>query len=280
MTLGVESIGHRVPRGDFAGRVHSAFAHACNIACGGSLLTVVARRGGNGPTSLLLGAGAPPDLRRWFDVGETLQCRRGAARGGRVDIELARAEVWRPLPRRARGPAPLLRARLRRATAWLAQQRGTRSVIDGAAVHVTAALIAACCALDGPLAAQHAARLIGWGEGLTPAGDDYLVGLCAGLDAMLNDDPARATCRAAITEVLLGSLPRTTAISAHWLRLAAQGDYGERLLDARDALLSDAPRAEVDAALRAACAVGATSGADTLAGLLAALAAWPPTVTE
>jgi len=185
--------------------------------------------------------------------------------------------VWRPAPRLVISPPSSLRARLQRMTTRLAHLRQDRSsVVDGAASRVTAALIAACQALDTAAAARHTARLVGWGEGLTPAGDDFLVGLLAGLDAAVHADPSRLACRMAIVEALLASLPRTTRISAHQLHLAAHGHYGERLLAARDTLLSDTSWHEVDAAWHAACAIGATSGADTLAGLLGALTAWLP----
>ncbi len=38
--LEIESIGYLVPRTEFAGRVHSVFAQACNLACNDTLLTL------------------------------------------------------------------------------------------------------------------------------------------------------------------------------------------------------------------------------------------------
>jgi len=57
---------------------------------------------------------------------------------------------------------------------------------------------------------------------------------------------------------------------------APSPDSCASLLDARDAWLSDTPWRDVEAAWRAACAIGATSGADALSGLLGALRAWHP----
>ena len=70
--------------------------------------------------------------------------------------------------------------------------------------------------------------------------------------------------------------PRTTPIAAHYLRLAAGGHYTEPLLRLRRALLCEDNADVVDAALRSALAVGATSGADTVSGLSAGLRAWLP----
>ena len=134
----------------------------------------------------------------------------------------------------------------------------------------------ACRALDSEQALRHADRLIGWGEGLTPAGDDFLIGLIAGLDALVRADERRRGLRSAIASALRGATPRTTPIAAHYLQLAAGGHHTEALVRLRNALLCEDSADVVDAALRNALAVGATSGADTVSGLLAGLQAWLP----
>jgi len=270
----VDAIGHRVPRFDFAGRIHSTFERACNIECGDSLLTLVGPQAGNGPTTLRLAACVQPDLRRWFAVGESVAVRQGVARTERAQIHWAHARIWRPARSRVTSTATQRDARRLRSAALLSRQRRGRSVIDDEALQITAALRDACSELDARKMAQQVARLIGWGEGLTPAGDDFVVGLCAGLDALAGTDRRRGAFRGELTAAIGASVQRTTRISAHHLRLAAAGHYNERLLDMRDALLSDAPWPRVEDALLAACAVGATSGADTIAGLLTALEAW------
>ncbi len=120
---------------------------------------------------------------------------------------------------------------------------------------------------------RHAARLIGWGEGLTPAGDDFLVGLLAGLDAFVEGDERRGRMRGAIAATVTSCRRRTTPIAAHYLTLAAGGHYNEPLVDLRNALLAEDDRHVVDAALRRVLAIGASSGADTARGLLAGLTA-------
>src|SRR5450631_2150711 len=97
IALSVESIGYLVPRTDFAGRVHSVFAQACNVACSDTLLTLCASDLGAGPTTLRLARDAPGDLRDWFDVGERVYCRQGCLRTGRVELRLSLASVWRPV---------------------------------------------------------------------------------------------------------------------------------------------------------------------------------------
>ena len=58
VTLTVDTIGHRVARTAFTGRVHSVFARACNIVCGPTWLTLCTHEAGNGPTVLRLARGA------------------------------------------------------------------------------------------------------------------------------------------------------------------------------------------------------------------------------
>ena len=277
VALAVESIGYLVPRTNFAGRVHSVFARACNLACNDTLLTLCAPGVGDGPATLRLARGAPDDLRDLFDVGERIHCLQGWIRTGRVELPVLRASVWRPAEPGPSLPPSRIEAHLCNARLRLAQRRVTHaSVVDGEGVPVAAALRDACRDLDGAQAARHVDCLIGWGEGLTPAGDDYLVGLIAGLDALVRSDERRRRFHSALSAVLTCRSQRTTPIAAHYLRLAAAGHYTEPLIRLRTALLCEDDADVVDAAVQSALAVGATSGADTVSGLLAGLLAWLP----
>jgi len=277
VVLEIESIGYLVPGTDFAGRVHSVFAQACNLAGNDTLLTLCASRFGDGPATLRLARGSPLDLRDWFDVGERILCLQGRARTRRVELRLANACVWRPAEPGPSLPPSRTEAHLRQAHLRLAQRRGTRaSVIDGEGASVAAALREACRDLDCQQAARHVDRLIGWGEGLTPAGDDFLVGLIAGLDALVRSDKERHRFHHALAAMLTGRIRRTTPIAAHYLRLAAAGHYTEPLIRLRTALLCEDDGNVVDAALQSALALGATSGADAVSGLVAGLLAWLP----
>jgi hypothetical protein len=276
----VETIGHLVPRGDFTGRVHSVFAHACNVACDGTLITLAARGAGNSPTTLLLGPGAPADLRHSFDVGEPIERRGGRMRTRRRELDLTGATLWHPAPPRPRLPDAQIDANLRQAGERLAYERRTRSsVIDRDAAGIVAALDVASRDLDGDRALRCVDRLLGWGEGLTPAGDDFLVGWLAGQDALVPHDAARRRFRDDVATVLAAATTRTTPIAAHFLRLAARGHYAEPLSCLRDALLAERRPQSLTAALDAAVAVGATSGVDMVSGLLAGVRAWLPRVS-
>jgi len=275
--LAVESIGYLVPRTDLTGCVHSVFAQACNIACNGTLLTLCTSFAADGPTTLRLAHGAAPDLRGLFDVGEAVRGCRSGVQTGHTELRLMHANVWRPEPGGGVLPRRRIHTHLGNARLCLAQHRCAHaSVIDGAAAGAVWALRDACRALDGEQARQHVARLVGWGEGLTPAGDDFLIGLIAGLDALVHGDVRRRAFHGALAAVLNALTPRTTPIAAHYLRLAANRHYTEPLIRLRNALLCEDDSDAVDAALHSALAVGATSGGDTVSGLLAGLQAWLP----
>jgi Protein of unknown function (DUF2877) len=236
------------------------FARACYVDCGTTLLTLGAATIADGPTTLVLGSDGPPDLRGWFRRGDPFCCRTGRLRSPGATLDLGRARTWRAPD--ARPPLARRERMHRRDWAWqrLALARRTRaSVLAGAGNATIAGLVQACGRFEVEAALGHAARLVGWGEGLTPAGDDFLVGLSAALHALCGTDGRRRAFVARMEGFFATQRSRTTPIAAHALALAAQGHFN----------------GEVHRALDAVIAVGATSGADTLHGLLAGLSAWP-----
>lgn len=111
--------------------------------------------------------------------------------------------------------------------------------------------------------------LVGLGIGLTPSGDDYLVGALATLSLHPAAEDARFTVATALREILLspGGPERTTAVSLHALTAATDRGFHHDLAAAARALLTaDAPAA--GAAFAATAAIGSTSGTDALFGLV------------
>jgi hypothetical protein len=271
----VERVGYLVPAADFDATVHSVFARACNFDCGGSLLTLVARNLADGPTTLRVGTAAPTDLRALFRPGERLRCRDGIAAAPGVTMRLTGAAIWRPGSSRALASTTHLATNLRVATTALASRRRTHSsVIDREGSTVLDELGGACRALDAGTAAQRVERLIGWGEGLTPAGDDVLVGWRAALDALVDGHPGRADFLCKFSAAILAGASRTTPLAAHCLRLAARGHYNADVIGLRNALLGESDAAALHAVLTDALNIGATSGADMVTGMLAGIEAW------
>src|SRR5207244_1101728 len=106
--------------------------------------------------------------------------------------------------------------------------------------------------------------LIGLGPGLTPAGDDLLLGALAVLQAA--DHPAAPIAAGAV----IGTLGLTTPVSAALLRLAAAGQHAELIGRLAAALLAG-DGLDVEVALDALMAQASTSARGAAHGALLGL---------
>jgi hypothetical protein len=127
------------------------------------------------------------------------------------------------------------------------------------------------------------AALAGLGEGSTPAGDDYLVGVLHALHHGRGQAPPLhpegkdvfgRDARSAAARIAAVAAARTTSLSAGWLLEAGRGEAsprGRALLDAMTLWNATGDRgalAAVRAAARAVRRSGHTSGAFSLRGFL------------
>ena len=106
-------------------------------------------------------------------------------------------------------------------------------------------------------------HIVGAGHGLTPSGDDVLIGALALLDA-LGERSAHALLARAVSLVPPGL---TSPLSHCFLRVAAAGHVGEGLHEA----VSSIVRGDADGAIAAIGDIGHSSGWDMKAGILTAL---------
>jgi Protein of unknown function (DUF2877) len=109
-----------------------------------------------------------------------------------------------------------------------------------------------------------ARQLIGLGEGLTPAGDDCLVGILAVLFRFL---PGWIEESAVKEHVATHLDDHTTTIGREFVWYALRGSFSEPIVR----LLTADSDAAAQRAAQTLCTFGATSGADTLAGVKLAL---------
>jgi len=112
--------------------------------------------------------------------------------------------------------------------------------------------------------ADAALALVGLGEGLTPAGDDCLVGALAALHRFGPDEVLDASARAALRRAVPTA---TTALAGEFVLHALDGAFAEPIVSLLTAGSTEAARRAAAALAR----TGATSGADTLAGVRLAL---------
>ena len=275
-------------------RVFANYRHACNLVTSeGDIIALVSPAIGNGPLNIVIEeVGAlehvKPGLPAVFS-GEQ------PGLGKSLVVSLDGAQLWRPevnwkcLTTHRRK----LKHNLAALCSWLSQndiaktllglvldgEQEPRACEDGThSLHNLTFLAMARVRINGLLQAlrvgnrsgirESAALLAGLGPGLTPAGDDYLVGLMAGLrvwpsslsNSGLSPDDA---CQI----ILEATEARTTLLSRAFLHSAKEGLFGETW----HRLLAELARGEVKGMQQAAkriLASGATSGADALAGFL------------
>ena len=245
----------RTPR---TGRVHSVFTHAVNLELGDQMWTVVARGGHDAALTLRLSdAVIPGDL--GLRVRDPVYVRSCHVRAGPAVIDARTAVRW--MPRRYDVDLDELGERV-------AELEAAARPVAWAGSWTLADAVAGALASARPTDLDEAVRrAVGCGPGLTPAGDDVLVGILAVLTAppgAAGREPAAARLRAALTPVL----PATTEISRALLAQASHGHVSRPVWElARSVLSGRAPSAQARADV---LGTGATSGGDTCAGLVAA----------
>jgi hypothetical protein len=122
-------------------------------------------------------------------------------------------------------------------------------------------------ARDTQAACECLVAVLGLGPGLTPAGDDFIAGLLAALRWQSVASPFAEQLAAG---VMREATKRTNKISAALLRYAAEGLLFAPAIDLGNALGAGDQRSAVTATRRL-LDIGASSGADTLAGILVGL---------
>jgi hypothetical protein len=122
---------------------------------------------------------------------------------------------------------------------------------------------------DLPSSRIAAGKLAGLGAGLTPSGDDYLMGALYAAWILHPFTVASVLAQ----EIANTAAPLTTSLSAAWIRSAGKGEAGILWHDFFDALLSTStPR--MQETIKKILAVGETSGADALAGFAGVFTSW------
>jgi len=106
-------------------------------------------------------------------------------------------------------------------------------------------------------------KISGLGSGLTPEGDDFIMGAVFAAWIIHPLDIASAL----VHEITNAAAPLTTSLSAAWIKSAGRGDAGELWHDLFNAFLSTDKMA-VEEFKENILGVGHTSGADALKGFL------------
>jgi hypothetical protein len=110
-------------------------------------------------------------------------------------------------------------------------------------------------------------ELIGYGAGLTPDGDDYLLGYLASLWPWQRLGAISAHLKL-LRPAIKSQLHRTTSISRHYLELALQGHYSQSIDHLTTVLIHGSTPADVKRSAIDVMKFGSSSGADCLGGFL------------
>lgn len=235
---------------------HALHLHTLDPRTGepGAVLPVVTPQGLRLPTALVA---TPPVATMGWGVqpGDQAVVGDGAVRLPGVELRVVR--TWRP-GRVATASDTLL------SPATLAGAVGTLDLPwREPARHLVAAM------RRGQPAHAPAAALVGRGAGLTPSADDMLCGV---LLALRLHGPASARLVPALWSAIEPVLPATTSLSAALLAEAAQGYAVPAVLRLASVLAAgasgEAAAHELSEAVAAVLAVGHSSGADLLSGML------------
>ncbi len=224
---------HALAAGPDVGCVHSVFERVVNVDIGGGrLLTLANRDADDAPDTVVV------DVATWrapeIVAGTEVDLAPDAIRlGHRIVVTLASARPWSArLP-----PYP-----------------------DDRELCAALARNAVPPAIDEAIG-----RLIGLGPGLTPAGDDFLLGL---LTALNIPGSPRADLRYIGAAAVACAARRTNRISLAALHHAANGRVRDRIVHLCRTLMYDSA-GTMCAALDGVLRIGASSGTDISLGLLA-----------
>jgi Protein of unknown function (DUF2877) len=273
--LSVMSIGSLVDRGrgdERAYQIHSRFQKVLNLVdAQGSLLTLLGSDFQDFPTAVRVALPAGWDWQRGLDPSQLVILRDSVLQGITWSVDLNYAPRWEPASPAAQAAGSLnaVLAASRILADQLAQycrHHGVRSALQlqpgwpGRKPRLNVA--------DERNAVEYTvSELIGFGSGLTPDGDDYLLGYLAALWPWQRFT-AIASHLKLMQDVVRLQLHRTTSISGHFLTLALQGHYSQPIDHLTTVLMQGDSLKEVVVASNKVMEFGSASGADCLAGYI------------
>ena len=243
-------------------RILHVFDRSCNLIDeSGEILSVVDPQIGNGPFNLVL----ETELRfsDYLDSESGVSIQGDRLSIGDLTIRTGAAKLWNPSP-----DWRTLHASREHIVSRLNQLQIPYDLNFPLPVWPMSNLPKALAAADLSTARLTSSKLAGLGIGLTPSGDDFLMGAVHAV-WIIHPRNVAGELGGVIATV---AAPLTTSLSAAWLRCASKGEAGElwhRFFDALAGRIGD-PRRVMEKIL----AVGETSGADALVGFVSTLTAW------
>jgi len=245
------------------------FDHACNLINERrEVLSIVTQRIGNGPFNLVV----EDDIlfSEHLNVESPVSILDNQLTLGDLIINTTVAKPWNPRPDWGK-----LHARKDDILDHLTQFPNPNYL--PANPQFSSSLVSNLCSslvtTDISAAKSPAAKLAGLGIGLTPAGDDFIMGALYASWIIHPFEIANVLAK----EIAETAAPLTTSLSAAWLRSAGKGEVGILWHDLFNALIGDE---DIQSSITNLLAVGETSGADALAGFIGTFISYAESETK
>jgi len=286
--LSAVSIGPRVKPHRIDGTVHSVFADACNIeGTDGEIFTLLSSPKPDQPGGIRLASPPGFAFSDHLSAGDRVSCRSGVLRvhGRAITIDLRHAETWNgQLPSvRHDSESSIVASNWRVAadaflsmSPTLARQSATPQTSPFARLWDFAdGLTRTLSEKDWEAAPGAVGSLVGCGPGLTPWGDDFVVGFLAGYECLSGDQEGRGNLSRlrGLCDQRVGT---TSDISRSILLDAIAGRHGMPVYALCEAIFSAVSSPDVVGRVRSLMEVGDSSGEATCYGVLSGIAAASP----
>lgn len=294
MNLHAISIGSSVPRGNFNATIQSVFDSSLNLRPEhqDALLTILVSDHYDLPQGIRLTVKNVPLSSLTVEMPSA--CRNGILRfqDSPLSITLRGAHIWNG---RLSAVIDIQKPATERAWSitWKAlnkQQKLKQTDLIGSDLFKANAgsvltrklsqpvqrLIAATEQLDSQAAADAVTEMIGLGPGVTPSGDDLLLGYLAGLWSTSAQEQQRLDFLSKFGQSLSALIKETNEISRTYLYYAIKREFSSSMLALVNAI-SDGEESKLLSTAKEAMRVGHSSGLDSVTGLLIGMTAWDST---
>lgn len=234
-------------------KILHVFDEVCNLINERKeIISIVNAEIGNGPFNLVIEE--PVLFTKHLDVNSKISIEDKQITIGDLVISFAYAQMWNPMARWDE---------LRKNKKEIIQRLSLLQVdIENESIlQFSNPLTDAIINADISTIKNISSKLTGLGNGLTPAGDDFLMGAIHATWILHSEKIAKQISG----EIANVAVPLTTSLSGAWIKSASNGQAGELWHDFFSALVDDE---NIYLPMSSILAVGETSGSDALMGFL------------
>ena len=255
-------------------RILHVFEDACNLVNeNGDVLSIVTQKIGEGPFNLVIQENV--SFSKYLAKESSVSIRGDGLVLGELITTFAYAKVWHPRPEWEvlHGKKETILSRLDEFQ--IANDRDRSFDTDFITIQspLSNSLTASLANADLPSALTAAKKLAGLGMGLTPSGDDFLMGAILAAWILHPGETASHLAK----EIAETAAALTTSLSAAWLRSAGRGEAGILWHELFNSLLLNT---DVKFPIANILSTGETSGADAFAGFVGVLTAYKERIID